>query len=305
MRNIKYLIEEVREATENQDVSEFIGIKDREILRYFNDAQERLQSEIVKTSPKVFTKEVVLDVTGERFYSLPYDIFMGNKITDVKFRYTPSDEWERLEPDFVANLDDIDYYDIRPETYIRLSGKISLRPRPSRGQVRITYVCFVPKLDLQRALIDAATVSNGQITALSLDINGADFDELERDSHFSLVNRHGEIVQDQIKFDDIDVNTGDVTLTSFINTDKTDTELVGSRVVIGKKASTHSQMDEIVERYLMGYVQMKMLQRDGSAEFAIQQQIVLEMEREIVESYGVISDDILHIPDINRNFDEF
>jgi hypothetical protein len=64
-------------------------------------------------------------------------------------------------------------------------------------------------------------------------------------------------------------------------------------------------MDEIVERYLMGYVKMKILQRDGSAEFAIQQQIILEMEREIVESYGVISDDILHIPDINRYFDEF
>ena len=33
MRNVKYLIEEIREATENQDFSEFSGIQDREILR--------------------------------------------------------------------------------------------------------------------------------------------------------------------------------------------------------------------------------------------------------------------------------
>lgn len=305
MKNVKYLIEEVREATENQDVSEFIGIQDREILRYFNDAQERLQSEIVKTSPKVFTKEELINVDGSRFYTLPYDIFMGNKITDVKYKYDTTDEWERLEPDYVANLDDYERYDNRPETYIRLSGKIALRPMPQRGQVRLTYVCYVPKLDLERGVIDAATVVNGEITSLSLDHTTADFVELERDSYLSLVNRHGEILQDQIKFDDINQATGDITLTANIATDKTDAELIGARVVLGKKASTHSSMDEIVERYLMGYTKMKIFQRDGSAEFQLQSELVLEMEREIKESYGVISDDILHIPDVNRYFDEF
>jgi len=305
MKNVKYLIEEIREATENQDFSEFTGIKDREILRYLNDAQERLQSEIVKTSPKVFTKELVYDVDGRRLYDLPYDIFMGNKITDVKYRYSANDVWERMEPDYVANLDDIDYYDVRPETYIRISGQVSLRPMPTRGQFRLTYVASVPKLDIQRGLIDSISVVNGEITALSLDESTADFIELERDSYISIINRHGDILQDQIKFDDIDPITGDVTLSSNVLTESDASTLLQGRVVIGKKASTHSQMDEIVERYIMGYTKMKIFQRDGSSEFMIQSQLVQEMEREIKESYGVISDDILKIPDIDRSFDEF
>lgn len=306
MRNVQYLIEEIREATENQDVSEFIGIQDREILRYLNDAQERLQSQIAKTSPKVFTKEVVIDVDGSRLYDLPYDIFMGNKITDVKYRYSPQDEWERLEPDFVANLDDLDYYDIRPETYIRLTGQISLRPRPDRGQFRVTYVASVPKLDLERARVQSANISNGELTTLDLVTPADGISELQRNNMLSIVNVHGEILVDNIKFDEISTSTGLVTLTANVPTTLANgSSLVNARVVSGKKASTHSSMDDIVERYIMAYTKMKILQRDGSGELATQQLLVSEMEAEIVESYAVISDDILHIPDINRYFDEF
>lgn len=305
MRNVKYLIEEIREATENQDVSEFTGIKDREFLRYLNDAQERIQSEIVKKSPKVFTKEVIIDLDGSEYYDLPYDIFMGNKITDVKYRYTPSSYWERMEPDYVNNRDDIDLYDTSPDTYIRLSGKIALRPRPRRGQVRITYVASIPKIDLSRAEVTAATIVAGGITSITIDNTTADFTELERDSYFSLVNRHGDIIQDQIKFDSIDQGTGVVTLSSTVDTDKDVVDLVGSFVVLGKKASTHSALDEVVERYIMAYTKMKIFQRDGSAEFQIQAELVQTIEAEIIDSYAGISDDILRIPDIDRDFDEF
>lgn len=305
MKNVQYLIEEIREATENQDFSEFAGIKDREILRYINDAQERIQSEIVKKSPKVFTKEIIIPLDGSDFYDLPYDIFMGNKITDIKYRYTPSSYWERVEPDYVNNRDDIDLYDTSPETYIRLAGRVSFRPRPIRGEARITYVASVPKLDLRRATVDSATVTAGQLTTFSVDHTTADFTELERESYLSLVNRHGDILVDNIKFESIDQVTGNITLTSSVSTSLSSVDLVGSYLVLGKKASTHPALDEVVERYLMAYAKMKIFQRDGSAEFQIQAELLQIMEAEIIDSYAGISDDILRIPDIDRDFDEF
>lgn len=303
MRNVKYLIEEIREATENQDVSEFSGIQDREILRYLNDAQERLQSEIVKKSPKVFTKEVIVDIDGSEYYDLPIDMFLGNKITDIKYRYTPSSYWTRLEPDYIANNLDLDLHDAAPCSYIRLSGKIALRPRPRRGQLRVTYIANIPSLDLGRATVTAAsTNANSELTSLTLDTVNLDVDALLRRSHLSIVNVHGETLLERVKFDSIDVNTGVVTLA---NSPEVVEALVNGTVVSGARTSTHSSLDEILERYLIGYANMKVLQRDGSAEFQIQAELVRAMESEIIDSYAGISDDIILIPDIDEGFDEF
>ena len=304
MRNVKYLIEEIREATENQDFSEFSGIQDREILRYINDGQERIQSEIVKKSPKVFTKEVIIDVDGSEYYDLPYDILLGNKITDVKYQYTPSSYWNRLEPDYVANnTNDTDLYDASPCTYIRLAGRIALRPRPRRGQLRVTYVANIPSLDLGRGVVTASSVdADSNLLSLTLDTVNLDEDALARRSYLTIVNVHGDILLDQVKFDNIDAGTGVVTLAS---NPAVTVPLLNGVIVSGKKTSTHSSLDELIERYLIGYANMKVLQRDGSQEFQIQFQLVQIMEQEIVDSYAGISDDIALIPDIDEGFDEF
>ena len=303
MRNVKYLIEEIRAATENQDVSEFSGIQDREILRYINDAQERIQSEIVKKSPKVFTKEVIIDVDGSEYYDLPYDILLGNKITDVKYQYTPSSYWDRLEPDYVANNADLDLHDASPCTYIRLAGRIALRPRPRRGQLRVTYVANIPSLDLGRGVVTASSVdADMNLLSLTLDTVNLDVDALARRSYLTIVSVHGDILLDQVKFDSIDAGTGVVTLAS---NPAVTVPLLNGVIVSGKKTSTHSSLDELIERYLIGYANMKVLQRDGSVEFQTQFQLVQIMEQEIVDSYAGISDDITLIPDIDEGFDEF
>ena len=105
MRNIKYIIQDIREATENQDVSEFIGISDRELLRIVNEAQEKLQSEIVKRGPKIFTDETIINCDGSKSYPIPHNAFLGNKITDIKYKESISSEYERkLDADYISNL---------------------------------------------------------------------------------------------------------------------------------------------------------------------------------------------------------
>lgn len=315
MRNVKYLIEDIREASENLDVSDFIGIKDKEILRYINDAQERLQAQIVKKSQKVFVADYYIDCDGSESYELPKDIFLGNKITDVKYKPSTALDyhWERLEPDYVVNrdLNERGY----PSVYIRQRGRIFLKPQPTSGQIRMTYVYNVPALDLKRASVLSATIDDTlkRITSLTLDISK----EIEKEvllkrSHLTIVDSHGIIIVDGIKFDDINLTTGEVALSGGFHqlpTGRNDINLTaigtGSTVVSGKRATTHSYLDETVERYLIGYAVLKLLQRDGSQEVLNQAQLVTEMEAEIIESYALMSDDVIMIPDINKNWDVF
>lgn len=310
MRNVKYLIEDIREASENLDVSDFIGIKDKEILRYLNDAQERLQAQIVKKSQKVFVKEHIIQCDGSESYELPNDIFLGNKITDVKYRGSNGIYWERLEPDYVANRDltDRGY----PAVYIRLRNKIYLKPQPAFGEIRLTYVYNVPALDLKRAVVDSATIADGVLTALTLKTDEEiDQDILNKRSYLSIVDPHGNLLEAGIKFDPIDASIQPIEQIRLYNgSHQLENSTLasipeGSIVVSGKKSSTHSEFDETVERYLIGYAVMKMLQRDGSQELMTQAQLVQEMEAEILESYALLSDDILMIPDINGEWDEF
>lgn len=305
MRNVQYIIEDIREASENQDVSEFSGIQDREILRYINNAQERIQAEIVKKSPKVFTKETIIPVDGSPSYNLPYDIMLGNKVTNVEYRYAETGCWERLEPDYVANLDSMSsVLEESPSTYIRLNGKIVLRPRVRRGWLRVTYVAALPRIDLRRGAISSATISGGLLSALTLDTTGLDM-ELSRGNGLSIVNGRGSILIDNIPYEEVSSSTGVVTLESSVSTTLAAGDILGKFVVMGIKASTHHSLDASVERYLIEYTVAKLLQRDGSGELANQMVIVQGLESEIIDSYAEVSDDILKIPDIDRTFDEF
>ena len=81
MRSVTRLIEQIRRQTENEEVSDFIGIKDEEFIQYINDAQYNLQAAIVHQHPRVFVKEVEIDaVTDQEKYTLPTDTFLKNKV---------------------------------------------------------------------------------------------------------------------------------------------------------------------------------------------------------------------------------
>jgi hypothetical protein len=310
-RYIQNLIDEARRATENEDFSDTIGIKDIEILRYLNDAQFRIHNLIVKEHPDVFIKEKVESVVADQEkYALPMDTFVGNKVRQVEFSAT--------------GLDD-DYYPLRPASYfqrnkgaegdpqwyIRNAGNILLLPVPqtSASTLRISYVYKLPKLDLRRGSVAVATLDSGtsKITTLTADVSTdvLDTDVLDNYTRLTIVDEEGNVKMKNIKFTATNATSGAITIDSSFTYESGETIAVGDYIVAGDYTSTHTQLDDMIERYLIAYTSFKLLQRDSSADVAVQQSVLAEMETEIVDAFAEMSQDIVEIPDIISYEDEW
>jgi hypothetical protein len=314
-RYIKYLIDDVRDSTENTDVSDTIGIKDGEFLRFLNDAQHRLQNLIVQQHPSVFLTEYTTPiVANQEAYSLPNKAYMGNKVTQVEYSYNtsgiqyyyplrPGSLFERSSGNSFSGIGS-------PSKYIRKAGQILLVPYPSssNGNLRITYTHKIPKLDLRRGSVASVTLTSNAISALSLNVSSDSVDstELDKYTRISIVDEEGNVEMSNIKVTGVNASTGVVTIDPAFTFDSGETISVGSYILAGNYSSTHSSLDEFSERYLIAYASLKILQRDSNVTDLQSQQVILaKMEQEIVDAYKEISDDIMEIPDIISEDDEW
>lgn len=310
MRDVKYLIEDVREQTENEIFtdSDNTGISDNEFLRFLNDAQYRLHSVITQKHPSVFitTTEPTV-VPNQESYTLPSNIYINNKVSLVEFSPTTNKkDYYVLEPS--SNRYRSTAVEGDPDRYIRQAGAVLLAPVPtSAGSLlRISYIRRPIALDIKRASIASVTLdtNNNTITALSFDVSTDSIDsaELEKNNFFTIVDRNGNIKMKDIEYDNISTSDGVITVTSSFTFESGETIDVGDYVVRGKYASTHSEFPASVERYLIAYAAWKILKRDSSADYSEQQQELLAMEDEIVQAYSDISDDITPIPELENHW---
>lgn len=316
-RYVSYLIDDVRLSTENTDFSDTIGIKDSEFLRFLNDAQYRIQNLIIQQHPSVFLTEYTTSiVANQEAYTLPNKAFMGQKVTQVEYSYEstgvnnfyplrPGSLFERVSGTNSFSLN-------RPHKYIRKAGQVLLVPTPqsSNGQLRITYVHKIPKLDLRRGSVASVTLDSATntITALTLDVStdSVDNTQMAKFTRLSVVDEEGNVKMSNIKYTAIDPATGVVTIDSSFTYENGETIEAGNYIVAGDYSSTHSELDEMVERYLIAYTTFKILQRDSNiTDLQVQQSIIMEMEDEIISSYAEISDDITEIPEIISEDDDW
>lgn len=304
----KRILDAIREETENQDVTEYIGIKDAEILRHMDHAVKKIHSEIVKRSQEIFIKDKIYTATGSESYDLPMDCFLGNKVTDVKYRNSAaSDYWTRVKPDHINNRSET--CEGYPTRYIRSTGKIFMKPQPSTGQIRVSYVYKLPKLDLQRAVVDTATLDSNTNTITTLNLNilteEVDTDALNKDTYITVVDELGNIKMSNIRFTNINTTTGAVTIHPSHVYEDGETIEPGDIIVSGKYSSTHVFLDEYLERHLIEYGNAKVLQRDGSQEISVQSEFLASIAEEIIDTYSQVTDDVITIPESNEELDEF
>lgn len=312
-RYVRYLIDDVRLSTENTDFSDTIGIKDTEFLRFLNDGQRRIQNLIVQKHPQVFLTEKTVSIVGDQeAYSLPIDSFLGNKVSQVEFNPESSgtNYFYPLRPASLFQRDSGSNGD--PIKYIRKSGQILLLPIPqsSVGQLRYNYVQKLPQLALRRGSVSAVTLNgtDNTITTLTLNVSTdtVDTTELDKWTRVSIIDEEGNVKMKNIKVTDVDGATGTVTVDSSFSYDTGETIAVGNYIVEGPWSSTHVTIDDMVERYLIAYATFKILQRDSNlTDLQVQQNVLLEMESEIIESYAEISDDIMEIPNIISEDDDW
>jgi hypothetical protein len=84
-----------------------------------------------------------------------------------------------------------------------------------------------------------------------------------------------------------------------------ETITVGDYVVPGERATTHSELPDNCERYLISYVTWKILKRDSSTGSQEHVQELQMLAQQIVEAYAAAAQDVTRIPIINTDWAEY
>lgn len=305
------LIDEVRESTENEEFDSTVGLTEEEILKFLNHAQYRLHNKIVAKHQHVFDEEEEVNTTADtESYDISYLAHLDNRIVSVEYTSTGnSDDYYPLQKMSVHNrYTGADGY---PCKYFVRNKKIYLRPTPtdSNGKLRISFVRKIKALDKRRGQIKAVTTSGSNITNLEINyVNGTTVDstELAKRTRVCVVDKYGAIKMKNILLESISSSvTYDATLdidASFAF-ESSETIAVDDYIVSGEYATTHSEVEPEVERYLQAYAEWKILKRDSSVDSEEAVQELQAMEQEIIDSYADLSEDIIHIPIINEEDD--
>lgn len=296
MRYVSYLIDQVRKQTENEDVTQFTGIQNSEFIQYLNDAQHNLQALITQQHPKVFVREKIYTiVAGQDSYDIPIDCYLGNKILNVEFSSTGNErDYYPIAQDTIRNRNTM--YLASPQRYIRLDGKIILNPTPqSGGSLRVTYIHVIDELDLRRASV-ISNPTPSSLTTWSLSTSIVDT-SLNEHNYICIVDKTGKMIARNLAISSL--GSTSITLEAYTPDVNDSTIKTGHYIVGGKNTSTHGSFDSSVERYLIAYCAWKILKRDSSVDSSEAMTELNRMAREIVDSYGLISDDLQLIPQLN------
>ncbi len=193
-----------------------------------------------------------------------------------------------------------------PKYYIRRNKELLFVPVPgtSRGRVRISYVESLPTLDIRRAVVASATITNQVLSALTLDTTEPlDRDNLIKDNYLCIVNRDGELTATQIAFTDIDSTTGVVTLDGNQTLATGETITAGDYVTSGQRAANKSSLLDTCERYLISHMRMEILDRDANQSGTATQSSKMErLLAEVVASFADNNDDIMYPPVADQSY---
>lgn len=306
MRRCQQLITVIRRQSENVQIDPDDGIGDDEVIQFMNDGQERLEAAIIRTHEKAFAADSFVDlVADQEIYVLPFGTFINHNIITVEYSFTGQ------ATDYIplrrGKLIERTSFRGFPSMYIPRVREIIVNPIADRSitsGLRITTNPKHPRMDKRRGIVTAVTLSGSAVTnlvvnATSGDVpyNPSDFEEFDR---ISVVDADGNQQMKNIPLDSANSN-GTLTVRSSFTFETGETIAIGDYVVLGENATTHLQMPQICEKYLIEYGSWKMLMRDSSADSTEQAVVVGAVEKDIVDSFAEISGDVDRIPIINAD----
>lgn len=281
MLRAELLLKQVQRQTENERVGTNDGISLEEYYRYFNDAQLRLQRQILKVNNKAFRTYTTWPADGTEDYDQPFDMFARNQ--SVTLEYTSGTDADYVTLKKVTQLERSTIAG-RPTQYILEGTRILVNAYPATGTFRLTYTRRLPLVDKRRATVASRTLS-GSFALTALALSGyTDADYLLAD-HLCVVDFNGVIKARGIPY--TGVTLGVVTIQGSTYTLPTGytTITVGEYVCLGAYTSTHFQVDESAEDFLVAYCSRRILNRDGSPDAAELTADELTMLEDITDIY--------------------
>lgn len=307
MRRVELLIAQSRRATESENFSEDTGIPDAEFLQYLNDAQDRVYGKILSVFPSCYMDEKIVSVVyNQEAYDLPEDAFLGSRTETIEYSSTGQEADYRL----LRKVRIRERYNGNagtPDEYVRRGKQILLQPKPadSSATLRINYYKKLPTLDKRRAQVLDVTLVDDEITVLHLDptlLTQDDIDDIQLYSYITIVDKDGVIQMKNIPVSSVDGTTGLVTLDGAFHFEEGETIAVGNWVCVGQYSTTHSQLDDSCERYLIAHTDWKILFRDSSTDQIEENKELTQMITDIMEAYTEADEDVDGITVLDEDY---
>lgn len=304
MRTIEQLISASRRATGNLDFSDNAGIGDEEFIQALNDGQEEIHALINVMFPTILMASQETQVSANvELYAIPRDCYMGTRLDFVE--YAPSGLAQ-------------DYYPIRkgstkeringqagnPAFYIRQGVNLILQPPPQNGgKIRMTYQKSVPVLDKRRATVSSVLLVGDTIQSLFLSTSvDLDAEGLVEQNFITIVDKNGGMKMSYIPVDSINSGTGEVIVSAGFTFQAGETISAGDYAVRGKYASTHSQLPDICEKYLLEYCNVRIFVRDSSTDQAEVAALMQKIEATLKQAFAEPDNDPDRIPIIDPSY---
>lgn len=307
MRRVDYLITDIRRISRNGlNPDGTASIPDEEILQYLNDAQDRLQGLISSTKgiDKIFSTQGILSIVGlQEAYSIPDRLYMNKSVDLVEFSYTG------LAADYIP-LSKLNLFnrntnqDNYPTGYFKRGGQIYLVPMPasSTGTVRVTYERTVDDLDKRRGGVQSvAGLTSTGFTSLVVDGTADETSNpsLSSIDYICIVDKDGNRKAYNIPVASYIAGTNTLTPAAGYTFQPGETIAAGDFIVFGKYHTTHSQLPEEAESYLIHYAVESILHKDSSDDVVVQNAKLKGLEEAFISGLTSQTSEVQRIPQLD------
>lgn len=276
MRRLELLVQEVRDASDSNDLNSYSIY---ELMRYFNDAQKLVQKILYTNNPdtSIFHKILDQDISSTGTVTLPIDIYAKTAINSVGF-IRDNGYFSKLNKSSYAEFDNLYGYSI-------INDDIIVPEKNTTSKIRINYVYQLPLLSYRLAKIASIDSVN---KILTLDgatvISDDEFDK--RFEYFSVVSKTGEQKATNLLLDaKIGLNL------DFDDSADFGTLAVGDWLVCGKSGTSHGDLPDECEPFLMSYVQRRIKDKISTTDKAGEDMFTQEERKDLEDLFADNSKD--------------
>lgn len=290
MKRLEFLINDARLSTDNQDTN---GIKDREIIRYFNDAVKMIQLLIFKNQPlctHFLDTASYSNITPDVELDLPSDCYADNGISTVEGRFGLTDINAGYRPIRRVWQEDRSVL----FGYLTRNKKLIITGQNINNQlssVRLTYFKRKPRFDKRWGTISGVAGSVISLTAAT------DTDLGLIDDTISIVDAVGAVIQANIKVTTYNLPTNITVSTALLGT-----VAAGQFIVSGANSGTLCDLPEEVEPHLLSYVEFSVKHRNNYTDAVRQKAWTDEQRNAIIDLFSNNTKEITSPPITDTDF---
>lgn len=252
MRRLELLINEAKLSTNTTDINSVSSLLCQGYMNRIHSYMEDLLF-LVNCENDLFISDYVFQlVPGQDYYDLPSNIYAKSSVDNlavsflngISNTYLPLKKISRKQLGFTFG-------------YFIQEGKMYMSPRPTSAlNMKLSYVRKLPTLGIRGGTVASTTSTTIVITNYVSGFEGLS-------DYISIVDSTGTILVSGLAF----TFNGTTTFTVADTTGITN----GSYVVSGKYASTHSQMPDECEKYLITALERMIQYRQSSPDIKVSQ----------------------------------